>query len=379
MDRCRGHRQGPGQSTLVVVHLGDAGQNPRNPYAVTAHPNRDRLAVLIQDLEVQGLGVLEPQLEDLSNLHSSLKAQRTRTVRTHVAMTDLRRLDHTVSLEVTPIDGMHKVLPLNISPGCPFGTGSHMGINQIPHMGGGLGVVTLRSQDPGSDVSLDEFRMGSQVDLVGLLDFRRGELRFKPLHIDLTVSGQTYSHKLPPSVRMVVIGRMLDGDDQVLQGVLGGPLTPITAGMEFVQPTHHALDGLGIGCIHFVHIRSGREVDHLGLGCGQRLNIPGLPRGSQGEGVLTDGQGGEELLGLGSAHGTGDGMDNHIVHAQPLEDALIRSTFVLVGLLQPLLIHREGIGILHNELTATNQPCAWTELVTVLGLNLVEGHGKVLV
>ena len=50
-----------------------------------------------------------------------------------------------------------------------------------------------------------------------------------------------------------------------------------------------------------------------------------------------------------------------------------------VGLVQALIRHVKGIGILHHELAATQDARTRTLLVAVLGLNLVQGDREVLV
>src|SRR3712207_7363804 len=61
----------PDQTQLVVGGLGDRGHGPGDADAVGAHGDRDELAVLVEHLQVERLGVLAAQLEDRSEEHTS--------------------------------------------------------------------------------------------------------------------------------------------------------------------------------------------------------------------------------------------------------------------------------------------------------------------
>ena len=65
----RRHRGGPDETALVVVELRDDGQDAGDTDAVGAHGDRDELAVLVEHLQPQRLGVLAAELEDVPDLH----------------------------------------------------------------------------------------------------------------------------------------------------------------------------------------------------------------------------------------------------------------------------------------------------------------------
>ena len=44
--------------------------------AIAAHPHRHCLAILVEHLEVERLRILETELEHLTNLHTTLEAER---------------------------------------------------------------------------------------------------------------------------------------------------------------------------------------------------------------------------------------------------------------------------------------------------------------
>src|SRR5699024_3907218 len=91
---------GPGQALLVVVQLGDGGHGAGDADAVGAHGHHGRLAVLVEDGEVERLGVLAAELEDVPHLHAAGQAQRAGAVGRGVAVAHLRGLDGPVGGEV---------------------------------------------------------------------------------------------------------------------------------------------------------------------------------------------------------------------------------------------------------------------------------------
>ena len=71
----RGRHNGrPDQALVIMVGFGDAGEHAADADAIAAHPHRYGLAVLVQHLQIQGLGILEAQLEHLPDLHTALEA-----------------------------------------------------------------------------------------------------------------------------------------------------------------------------------------------------------------------------------------------------------------------------------------------------------------
>ena len=87
----------------------------------------------------------------------------------------------------------------------------------------------------------------------------------------------------------------------------------------------------------------------------------------------------QELLGARAAHRAAHRGHDNVAQAQALEDAFIGVALSLVGGVQSLVIDVEGVGVLHDELTAADQAGARAGLVAILRLNLVESGGQVLV
>ena len=88
---------------------------------------------------------------------------------------------------------------------------------------------------------------------------------------------------------------------------------------------------------------------------------------------------GHELDGGVSADLAGVGNDGQGLHAAALCDAGVGGLLVVIALLQGLLRGGEGIGVLHDELTAAHETEAGAPLVAELVLNLVERDGQLLV
>ena len=116
-----------------------------------------------------------------------------------------------------------------------------------------------------------------------------------------------------------------------------------------------------------------------GSGVVSASTFQGLAGRRLGEGVLADLHRSQELLGFEAAHRAGHGVHRHVLQVETVEDALVCAALVHVGLDEAFLVEGEGVGVLHDELAAADQAGARTELVAVLGLDLVQGRGQVLV
>ncbi len=86
-----------------------------------------------------------------------------------------------------------------------------------------------------------------------------------------------------------------------------------------------------------------------------------------------------ELVGASTADGAGVGLHRTEIQAQAGEDVAVRLMHAIVGFLQRLLREMEGVGVLHQEFASAHQPEARADLVTELGLDLVEVDRQLLV
>ncbi len=386
MHLCRSDDRRPSQAALVMVGFGDARHHAGDADAVGSHPHWGGLAILVKHLQSQRVGVLQTQLEHLSDLHTTFEAQRAGTVRAHVAMANLHRLDGAVGLEITAVHEIVVVDLVFVRAGEPCGTTGDMRVDEVTQRVAGLGRVLgllaatrLRTEHHRSDVSLDEFGMLLQILLVGLFDLGRSELGLKTLHIDGAVARNADHDEFAPRFVVVLILRMHDGDDDVLQNVGALPIAAIGTRMVGIGEFDHLVDGGGVRGRALLGGRSVGEVHRFRFRSVQSLDVPSLAGRRLGEGVLADLHRGEELLGFEAAHRTGHGVHRHVFQVKTVEDALVCAALVHVGLDDSLFVEGEGIGVLHDEFAAADEARARTELVAVLGLDLIQGHRQVLV
>lgn len=151
------------------------------------------------------------------------------------------------------------------------------------------------------------------------------------------------------------------------------------AGVLGVEHLHEGLDGGGVR--RGDDLGSGHlgEVHGCGLGHLHGLDVGGIPGLVADEGVLADLADRQELLRRGAAHGAGRRLDDDVVEAEAVEDPDVGRAVGVVGLLQTFVGDVEGVGVLHDELAATQQPGTGASLVAVLRLDLVDRQRQVLV
>ncbi len=118
--------------------------------------------------------------------------------------------------------------------------------------------------------------------------------------------------------------------------------------------------------------RGRRDVQRLGVG-GEAAG------GAAGERVLPHGQGGQELLGPGPAHGARVGGHDHVRQAEAVERAPVRVPQGGVAAGHALVVDVEAVGVLHRELAGAQQAAAGAGLVPVLGLDLEQEQRQVAV
>ncbi len=176
---------GPHETEVVVAGFGDRGEAARHTDPVGPHGRRDGLAVLVLHPQLERLGVLAPELEDVADLDAAGDLDRRFADRAHVAVADLGSLDRAVGGEVTTGDEVDHVVARTIGAGDPGGAVDDAGIEEVPD------ARLLRgSEHTGADVALDECGMGGEVLLGERLRFGRRHLGLESLHVDLAIAGQ---------------------------------------------------------------------------------------------------------------------------------------------------------------------------------------------
>ena len=172
-----------------------------------------------------------------------------------------------------------------------------------------------------------------------------------------------------------------DHEDDVLQGVGSGPCA-VSAGevRPGVRHLHQRVDGRGVRRLLDVRLGCFREVDRGRRGCHDCLDVGCIVAVvAPHESVLADLRRRKELLASRAAHRTRHRRDDDVPHAQAVKGGDVRVTVALVGDLEAGIVDVERIGVLHDELAAAKDPRARPRLVAVLGLDLVEDDGQVLV
>ena len=234
--------------------------------------------------------------------------------------------------------------------------------------------AALLPQRAGADVALDQRGVLRELGLVEGLDLDRLQLALEPLLVDLAVAGQADRDRLAGAVGV------LEHHEHVLEGVARGP-GPVVAGERLVEVVDQACRWWGCRA----SARRGRRARRrtataLGGADLHGLDVGGVVAGRAADvGVLAHGGVGEELLGLGAAHGAGGGLDDDVLEAEPVEDPDVGVAVRLVALVEAGVVDVEGVGVLHDELAAAQQPGPGTRLVAVLRLDLVDRERQVLV
>ena len=211
------------------------------------------LAVLVEHPEVERIGVLAAELEDVAHLDAAGRLQHAAVaVRAGVAVADLGGLDGAVGREVAAGDDVERVAAGRVGARHPAGPLGDPGVDDEPDAGGRLGP-----ERPGTDVALHQGGVLAHLGLVHGLDLDRLELALEPLLVDLAVAGHADRQRLTGAVGV------LEHDQDVLEGVAAVP-GPVVAGVLLVEERHQRVDGRGVGGL--LGVRRGHVVVRHGRG-----------------------------------------------------------------------------------------------------------------
>ena len=162
----------PAQAELVVVALGDAGDGARDADAVGAHGDGLQLAVLVEHLEVERLGVLACRAgrcgpsrcrgRTRARARSSGRRRRARTSAASMVPSAVKSRPATRSITC---------LPGSLAPVTQRVPSTTRGSSEVADLRGRLGA-----QRAGADVALDQRRVGGEVLLVEGLHLGRLDL-----------------------------------------------------------------------------------------------------------------------------------------------------------------------------------------------------------
>src|SRR5699024_3180854 len=124
------------------------GEQAGDTEAVGAHGWDGALAVFVQDLDVEGFGVLAAELEDMANFDASSKGEGALACWCWFAFLDFCSFDEDVWGEIASGDEAYDVAFLFIGAGDPGGTGDNARIGKDLH--------AVLGQANWSDVALDQ-------------------------------------------------------------------------------------------------------------------------------------------------------------------------------------------------------------------------------
>ena len=207
----------------------------------------------------------------------------------------------------------------------------------------------------------------------GRLDLGGRERHLDALVVDIAVAREADHDDLARAIEV------REGEHDVLQRVRRRPAALRCAGDRFVRVVHERRDGRRSGrVVDDGRGRAGR-IDRLGGEGRERLDVRGVSAGAAHECVFADGCGVQELLAAGSAHRSGVGLHDDVLHAEAREDALVGVALRVVARVEPGVGRIERVGVLHRELAAAQQTGAGARLIAVLVLDLVDRERQILI
>ena len=306
----------------------------------------------------------------MTHLDAPSDLERGSTVRALVAGEYFGCLDHPVGGEVAAVGEIDHVFAGLVGAGDPTRALDDARIDEQSDAG-----AAVRAERAGSDVALDECRIGGEVAFVEGLEHGGFNVRAEPLLVDVAISGHSHRQRLGAAVRVAKL------DDHVLHRVGGGPLA-LRAGElgVSVEVIDEGLDRGGVGGVRDPRRWEAVEWDRIRNGYVHGLGIGGVvARAAPHERVLADVDRREELLGGRSAHRPGHRRDDHGRKSESFEGLDVGIAMEVVRPIEALVVDVEAVRVLHHELAAPQQARSWTRFVAVLGLDLVDVQRQVLV
>ncbi|CFE39588.1 Uncharacterised protein [Mycobacterium tuberculosis] len=177
----RRDRRRPAKAQLVVVLLGNDGNQPRHTDAVGTHGQPHRLAILAEHVGGEGVGVFAPQLEDVPNFDTARHDQRTGAVGRWIAFAHLGGLNGAVCGEVAAGHQTDNMAAGLVRPGDPAGAVDYPRVDEIAD------IVLPQRLWP--DITLNQERVLGEIIVVEQRVVSRFQRCAQPFVIDLTVAG----------------------------------------------------------------------------------------------------------------------------------------------------------------------------------------------
>src|SRR5215203_5223856 len=108
---------GPDETVFVAVLLGDAGQEPPDPYPVRPHHHGLAFPIAVQKTRSKSLAVARTQLEDVSDLEAPLCAHRYAAIGAGRAVLSRGQVGYHICFEVPAVVDVHIVKALFVGAG----------------------------------------------------------------------------------------------------------------------------------------------------------------------------------------------------------------------------------------------------------------------
>ena len=153
VDVGRGDLLGPAQALLVRRLLRERRDRTRDTDAVRAHRHPHGLAVLAEHVELEGVGVLAAELEDVADLDGAVELEARAALGAGVALLDHDDVEVVVDLEVAARDDVLRVLAVLVGAGDPGGAGRDARVGDVADL-----LQALRA-----DVAADQVGAAGEV------------------------------------------------------------------------------------------------------------------------------------------------------------------------------------------------------------------------
>ena len=229
-----------------------------------------------------------------------------------------------------------------------------------------------------ADVALHQFRVTAKVFIGGNLNLgftddthELTDGRLDSFEVSLAVAGDTHDGEFALTVRCH------NNQRNALECVRGSPRGVLR--VVLVRCVNERFDGLAVRGQLNVGGRRVGVIDRVQRRRRHGLNVGGVTAWGDHEGVLACFGWVQKLFRLRATHRSRHREHRADLQAQTLKNLQVRRAVSRICLIEAFLIQGEGIGVLHNELTATQQARTRAGLVAVFRLDLVQVHRQILI
>ena len=330
-------------AAFVVVLLDRGGHDTRDTDTVAAHFHDLRFAGLVEEGEIHRFRVFGAQLENVADFNAAANLQRAFAVGRGVTGYDVTDVGKHGLGEIAADVHVGQVVIVFIGAD-----------NKAGHCADGAVGNDCAAESDGTE------RAGVGLES-GAYGFRRSEChrllhlrQFAGLdHVQFVVAAHQQQHRF-------AVGAV---NDHRFDGKRCGQL-------QKCAELSNGLDARGMHLLH--HLCGGRARRGRRNGFGE-FNVGRVVRlRAVGDGVFAGVGEHMEFMRSGAADRAGVGSDGAEFQSQSRENAAVGVVHVAVFAQKVVVVHVEGIGVLHQELAAAHHAETRTDLVAELGLDLVQ-------